>query len=120
MRAAIRPEEAHRDALRLERYDLAAQCLADGDRELRLRNRGGADAIRMAPDWLARRLSIRTSSGLRSELYAGLAERGQRRAEGPPSGWIKFGLDSYIDPIYPLSLVAWSKSSAIRAAWCSG
>jgi hypothetical protein len=27
-----------------------------------------------------------------------LAESGQRREEGPPSGWIKVGLDSYVDP----------------------
>jgi hypothetical protein len=28
----------------------------------------------------------------------GLAERGQRRVEGPLLGWIRFELDSYIDP----------------------
>jgi hypothetical protein len=27
-----------------------------------------------------------------------LAERGQRREEGPPLDWIKLGLDSYVDP----------------------
>ena len=27
----------------------------------------------------------------------GLAERGPRRAEGPLSGWNKFGLESFID-----------------------
>ena len=32
------------------------------------------------------------------ELWVGRAERGQRRAEGPLSGWIKIGLDSYIEP----------------------
>ena len=54
------------------------------------------------------------------ELCAGLAERGQRRAEGPPLGWIKIGLDSSIDPIHSLSAIARSKYSAIRLPRCSG
>src|SRR5712671_2439986 len=34
---------------------------------------------------------------LRSYDGVGLAERGPRRAEGPLSGWNKFGPESYID-----------------------
>jgi hypothetical protein len=32
------------------------------------------------------------------ELGVGLAERGQRRVENRRWGWIKIGLDSYVDP----------------------
>jgi hypothetical protein len=40
-----------------------------------------------------------TCSGLAyRNLGVGLAERGQRRVKGPPLGWIKVGLDSYVDP----------------------
>jgi len=43
-------------------------------------------------------------------LGLGLAERGQRRAEGPPLGWIKVGLDSYGDPDSLTLHGAWGKS----------
>src|ERR1700719_148568 len=33
-----------------------------------------------------------------SDTCVGLAESGQRREKGPPSGRIKVGLDSYVDP----------------------
>jgi hypothetical protein len=38
-----------------------------------------------------------TSAGLLRALYVGRAESGQRREEGPPSGRIRVGLDSYVD-----------------------
>jgi isopentenyl diphosphate isomerase/L-lactate dehydrogenase-like FMN-dependent dehydrogenase len=66
MRVAVSCEATHRDALRLERYELAARHLAAAAQEPRLRDLGSADAIGMALDWLARSLSIRISSGLRS------------------------------------------------------
>lgn len=34
----------------------------------------------------------------RLNVGVGLAESGQRRVEEPLLGWIKFGLDSYVDP----------------------
>ena len=40
-----------------------------------------------------------TSSGLAyRNLGVGLAKCGQRRVKGPPLGWIKVGLDSYVYP----------------------
>jgi len=40
----------------------------------------------------------RTSSSLNLVTVCdGLAERGRRRAERPLSGWIRVGLESYID-----------------------
>jgi hypothetical protein len=38
---------------------------------------------------------------LLANLGVGLAKSGQRRAEGPPLGWIKFGLEFYVDPDLP-------------------
>ena len=35
---------------------------------------------------------------LHDVFQTGLAKSGLRRVERPPLGWIKFGLDSYIDP----------------------
>jgi hypothetical protein len=41
----------------------------------------------------------KTSSSLAGRnLELGLAERGQRREEGRPLGWIRLGLDSCVDP----------------------
>src|SRR5271169_5230316 len=49
----------HRDALRRERYESATQRLADDAKERELRDQRGANAIGVAHDWRARRLSIR-------------------------------------------------------------
>jgi hypothetical protein len=41
---------------------------------------------------------MRTSASLPFVYYVGAAESGQRREEGPRSGWIKVELASYYDP----------------------
>ena len=41
---------------------------------------------------------MRASTAFASSICVGLAESGQTREEGPPSGRIKVGLDSYSDP----------------------
>lgn len=41
---------------------------------------------------------ISTPQALLVGGVVGLAERGQRRVEGPPFGLDQFGLDSYVNP----------------------
>ncbi len=82
-------EATHRDALRPERYGWAAQGAAGGDTELT--NRGAPMRFSIEPDWQATRLSIPTSFRPCVNSDGGLAECGQRRAEGPRLGWITIG-----------------------------
>jgi len=45
---------------------------------------------------------MRTRSGLEFGTFRiGPTQSGQRREEKPPLRWIKFGLDSYVDPEPP-------------------
>src|ERR1700730_752351 len=60
---------------------------------------GGHDRGQSVPHWMETRSSHK---GLPQALFlticVGLAERGQRRVEGPLSSRIKVGLDSFVDP----------------------
>ena len=49
---------------------------------------------------------------LLARFEVGLAERGQRRVEGPPFELDQFGLDSYVDPDCPLYIGRDTKAKA--------
>ena len=118
LRNVVEPGIVIREAVCLRPSKLNRDRLSRGGRSDRKREQGRAKPLE--PHWKETRVSHRDlHRPYARESWIGLAERGQRRAKGPPSGWIKFGLDSYVDPdLLTLRRVKGKDHRNTPCSWC--